>query len=332
MTIENRFQGSIAQVNCTSCASVNCSMVRTYKHDWHQCGDCGTVRRERRPFYPFDIFPIRPLINHTILKRLFGATLLRVHDVVAEEKKFYDLYAEVSAKGAAGTKWEAMTPLRLEDFEKCGVDLAGKSVLEISGGPGFLAQAIQPIARRIVVTEFSQSAADGMALALGIETVKFDYNNDRIDECVQGTFDVVVIIYSLGFCNDVRAFAQSLKSITHDKTLIYVCHSHGSLGLMLRWQFDEYAYTRCREPDEMAKCFSEAGFHECVREDEVSYRYDLNWYNEAGTVVGSILRRIHRVIARYYLARALLSPGHFNRDLVQRSVKQIFGRKPDVTG
>jgi hypothetical protein len=322
----------MTHVNCTNCASVNCSVVRTYKHDWHQCGDCGTVRRERRPSYPLDNFPIRTLINRSILKRLFGATLLRVHEVVAEEKKFYDLYGEVSAKGPEGTKWAAMTPMRLEDFERCGIYLAGKSVLEISGGPGFLAKAIHPIAKRVVVTEFSQSAADGMAESLGIETVKFDYNNDSIDQCVKGEFDVIVIIYSLGFCDDVRAFAQSLRAISHDETVIYVCHSPGSLGLMLRWEFDEYAYTRCREPDEMARCFSEAGFYERIREDEVSYRYDQNWYDEAGTVVGSMLRRIHRVIARYYLARALRSAGRFNRDLIQRSVKQVFGRKPDAPG
>lgn len=309
---------------CPTCAGASASLVRTYKHDWYQCHDCRTVRRERRAHYFLDIAPIRALIARTSLRRLFGSSLLRVPDVVEDERKFYDYYEDVAATGLQGTKWEPLNEARLADFSRHGIMIAGKSVLEISGGPGFLAQAIQAVASRVVVTEFSKPAAAGMARSLGINAVKFDYNSDQISQCVDGPFDVVLIINSIGFCDDLRTFVQSLKSVMHNKTVVYICHSPGTLGLMLRWQFDEYTYTRCWEAETMAKCFAEIGLVEQVREDDGTYPYDLNWFNEAGTLVGSLLRRVHRLIGWVYRRRALRPYSSINRELVQKNIKQIF--------
>jgi ubiquinone/menaquinone biosynthesis C-methylase UbiE len=311
---------------CPICSGTAFSCVRTYKHDWHQCDTCETVIRERRPHYPLDLTPIRWLIKHSILNRIYGATLLRVHEVVAEENVFYDLYGEVAAAGTKGTKWEPLAEMRMADFARQSIDIKGKSVLEISGGPGFLAQAMQKVARRVVVTEFSNSAAQGMAKYLGVEAVKFDYNSDRIDHCVTGPFDVVLIIYSIAFCNDVRGFLRSLKNVMHENTVIYVCHSPGTLGVMLRWQFDEYTHTRCWTEDALAACFAEIGYPERARESEGSFRYDFQWYDDAGTRIGAFLKRLHRVIGRYYRARAFGSDGRFNRTLIQDTVKQVFGK------
>ena len=311
---------------CPICKGAKFSSVRTYKHDWHQCDVCETVMRERRPHYTLDIAPIRWLIKHTILDRIYGRTLLRVHEVVAQENVFYDLYGDVAAAGTNGTKWEPLAAMRLADFARHGIDINNKSVLEISGGPGFLAQVMQKVAKRVVVTEFSRSAAEGMAKHLGVEAVKFDYNSDRIDDRVTGPFDVVLIIYSIAFCNDVRGFLRSLKNVMHESTVVYVCHSPGTLGLMLRWQFDEYTHTRCWTEDALAGCFAEIGYPERARESEGRFRYDFQWYDDAGTRVGAVLKRLHRLIAGYYRARALRSDGRFNRSLIQDTVKQVFGK------
>lgn len=313
-------------VVCSNCSSVNLSTVPTYKHYWHGCNDCGTVHRERRARYPLDIPPVRTLITRTILNRIFGRTLLPVPEVVEEGRKYYDFYAQAAAAGAAGTKWEPLTNRRLADFAKHGIEVAGKSVLEISGGPGFLAKAMQAVAERVVVTEFSEQAAEGMALSLGIEAVKYDYNSDSLEQCVIGPFDVVLIIYSIGFCNDLRAFAHALKAVMHDNSVIYVCHSPATLGLMVRWEFDDYTFNRCWELETMARRFAEIGYPERVREDEGSYAYDFDWYDRAGTAVGTVLKRLHRSIGRYYLRRALRSTSSINRELVQKNIKQIFGK------
>jgi len=315
-------------VLCSNCASASFSWVRTYKHDWHQCNDCRTLHRVRRPSYPLDIAPLRALIERTPLRKLFGATLLRVREVVEEEKKFYDMYENAVAAGVIGTKWEPLTGMRLEDFARHGISIAGKTVLEISGGPGFLSKAIQSVAQHVTVTEFSKISVDGMASALGIDAVQFDYNQDEIGQRVTGPFDVILIIYSIGFCNDLKAFVRSLKAVMHDKTIVYVCHSPGTLGLMLRWQFDEYTFTRCWELDTVAKCFAEIGYPERAREDEGSYLYDFQWYDKAGTWAGTILKRLHRVIGGYYRSKALRSEGSINRELIQKNVKQIFGADP----
>lgn len=289
-----------------------------------QCRDCLTVWRERRTSYFLDIAPIRTLINGTRLRDLFGITLLRARGVVESEMKFYDCYDKIAASGPSGTKWAPLIDFRLADFSKHGIDISGKSVLEISGGPGFLAQAMQAAAARVVVTEFSALAADGMARSLQVNAVKFDYNSDDIDRLLEGPFDVVLIINSIGFCNDLRSFVASLKTIMHDQTVVYVCHSPGTLGLMLRWEFDEYTYTRCWEPEALATYFAEIGFAEQVREDEGSYPYDHNWYNRAGTRVGTFLKRLHRLIGWLYRVRALRSSSTINRELVQKNIKQIF--------
>jgi len=112
----------------------------------------------------------------------------------------------------------------------------------------------------------------------------------------------------------------------HEGTVIYICHSPATLGLMLRWEFDEYTYTRCYELETMARCFAEIGYPEIVRESEGDYRYNFQWYDEAGTWVGSVLRRLHRRIAQDYCARALRSDASINRELVQKNIKQVFRR------
>lgn len=313
-------------VVCSNCSGVNFSTVPTYKHFWHRCNDCGTVHRERRARYPLDIPPFRTLITRTVLNKIFGRTLLPVQEVVEEGRKYYDFYDQAAAEGAAGTKWEPLTNQRLADFAKHGIELAGRTVLEISGGPGFLAKAMQGVAKRVVVTEFSQQAAEGMAQSLGIEAVKYDYNSDNLEQCVKGPFDVVLIIYSIGFCNDLRAFVHELKALIHDRTVIYVCHSPATLGLMLRWEFDDYTYNRCWELETMARRFAEIGYPERFREDEGSYAYDFDWYDRAGSAVGTLLKRMHRLIGKHYRARALRSNSSINRELVQKNIKQIFAK------
>ncbi|MEY4964936.1 MAG: Methyltransferase domain [Pseudomonadota bacterium] len=311
---------------CPICAGTAFSCVRTYKHDWHQCDRCGTVQRERRPHYPLDVAPVRWLVKNTILDRIFGSTILREHEVVAEEKTAYDLYDRVVADGTKGTKWEPLPAMRLADFVKQGIDISGKSVLEISGGPGFLAREVQKTAKRVVVTEFSDSSAESMLRHLGVQAIRYDYNSDNISDSVSGLFDIVVIIYSIGYCKDLRSFLRSLKNVMHENSVIYVCHSPGTLGLMLRWQFDEYTLIRCWNEDVLAACFAEIGYPERARESEGDISYDFQWYDDAGTRVGAFLKRLHHVVARYYRVRALRAPGRYNRELVQKHFKQVFGK------
>jgi len=309
---------------CPNCNRVNGTKINTYKHYWITCNKCGTVIRERKNHYPFDNWPFRPIIQKTPLRFLYGKTLLSMKEVIGNKKHFYDYYHDTAKQGVKGTKWEKVNQRVFADLERYCIDIKGKSILDISGGPGFLTKELSRLAKRAVVTEFSQYAVDGMKKALGIEAIKFDYNSDQIHECIDGKFDIIFIIYSIGFCNDLRNFVQSLKKLMHEESIVYMCYSPPTLGLMVRWQFDEYTYTRCWQIETVAKYFAEIGMAEIVRDDEGSYYFDENWYNTARNPIVRLFQSVHRIIGKYYLNRTLEKSNNINRELVQKNVKQVF--------
>jgi SAM-dependent methyltransferase len=308
---------------CPYCKSMNGTKINTYKHYWITCNECGTVIRERKNHYTYDRPIFRFIIQKTPLRRLYGKTLLPIKEVIEDEKHFYDYYNDTAKKGVAGTKWEKVNQNVFVNLERYRIDVKGKSILDISGGPGFLTKDLTPLAKRVVVTEFSQYAVDGMKKALEIEAVKFDYNTDQINECIDGKFDIIFIIYSIGFCNDLRNFVQSLKKIMHEGSLVYISYSPPTLGLMTRWQFDEYTYTRCWPIETMEKSFAEIGMVEMARIDEGSYRFDRNWFKHANPIV-SLFYGVHRVIGKYYLRRILRKDIKINKELVQKNILQIY--------
>ncbi|HEX6222781.1 MAG TPA: hypothetical protein VFZ52_00125, partial [Chryseolinea sp.] len=165
---------------CPSCKNNKFYVVDTYKHLWLTCKDCGTVVRERKEKYAYDTPLHRFFINNFILGRPFRANLLPQPAVRQDERHFYDYYNDVARKGEKGTKWETANNRIVTNLEKFGIDVKDKKILDISGGPGFLTKRLKPLASRVVVTEFSTDAVNGMNKALDIEGVKYDYNSDRL--------------------------------------------------------------------------------------------------------------------------------------------------------
>jgi hypothetical protein len=299
-------------------------VIDSYKHSWMTCNDCGTLIRERKKRYVFDNWFFRPIISNTPLQRVFGKTLLSMKEVAEDEKKFYDYYYESAKKGIKGTKWEKANEKVLGNLERYGISPNNKSCLDISGGPGFLTKQLASVAKNAIVTEFSQYAVDGMRSALNVEAVKFDYNSENVDQCLKGKYDIIFVIYSIGFCNDIRGFAQSLKKLMHEGCYVYLCYSPPTLGLMMRWQFDEYTYTRGWEPDTLIRVFTDIGMKLIAREDEGSYSFDKDWFNSGKNAVSKLLRKTHRVIGKYYLNKALRRKDIMNRELVQKNERYLF--------
>ena len=308
---------------CPNCNSENGTKINSYKQHWITCNACGTVIRERKNQYPFDNWLFRSIIQNTKLKFLYGKTLLPIKEVIEEESHFYDYYNNTVKKGVKGTKWEKGIQTVLENFKRYNIDIKDKSILDISGGPGFLTKELSKIAKRAVVTEFSQIAVDGMKKALEIEAIKFDYNSEKINECIDGKFDIILIIYSIGFCDDLRKFVPSLKKLMHEESIVYVCYSPPTLGLMIRWQFDDYTYTRCWPIETITKSFTEIGMIEIAREDQGLIRFDENKYNQAKNPLIKLLTSVHQIIEKYYINRAL-KQNNINKELVQKDIMQIF--------
>ena len=142
---------------CSYCNSTSFSVVNTYKHKWRQCNDCGNVVRARKARYLFEGLP--PLAWR-VLPGVVEKALTREVDVVQDDAAYYAYYHRIAATGsAAGTKWESEYDALILKLDELGISLKDKSVLDISGGPGFLVKRLQDVARRAVVTEYSWNAS-----------------------------------------------------------------------------------------------------------------------------------------------------------------------------
>jgi len=296
---------------CPICRGHSETTINTYKHYWISCNDCGNVFRQRKTKY----FIPRILPNFisnripTRIKRHF----FPMKEVIEDESKFYDYYSDASSRGnAKGTKWEGQLNGIKERLGRCGVDLRGKKILDISGGPGFVVKELEGVAKRAVVTEFSQISVDGMKKNLGVEAVKFDYNKDKLHEVIKDKFDIVLINYSINFCLDLKAFVSSLRKVVHDGSVVMVSFVPPTLGCCLRWQHDEYTYNILYHPETVARVFAEGGFDLSCRDSDGSYYYMAN-----RRFIFFLFTIPYRIVAR---RRHM----NINRELIQKNMVYIF--------
>jgi ubiquinone/menaquinone biosynthesis C-methylase UbiE len=240
--------------------------------------------------------------------------LLREENVVREEARYYDLYKSVAATGSAdGTKWAHETEALLAQLARHDVRVAGQEVLDISGGPGFLARDLSSTVKRVVVTEYSDESVEGMRAALGLDVRKYDFNNDELHARVDGTFDVVLIRYSINFCQNLGAFGRELRRVMRPGGFVWVSFVLPTLGCCLRWMHDEYTYHALYSPETLHAAFAEADFTLVARETEPRYRYT------AGRGFG-----VNALSVPYLLSATLRPTGSYNRELIQKNLALLF--------
>ncbi len=243
---------------CDICGGRELSTIRTYKHDWIACADCGNLTRTlRRKYLASAVVPERA--GRAILPAKVANQFYPMNDVRQAADNFYRYYETSAGLSPAVTKWRTETRDLIAELAGQGLDLAGKSVLDISGGPGFLARDLGAVAREVVVTEFNAAAVAGMVQHLGVKAVKFDYNSDDLASVTSGSYDVILIRYSINFCFDLRRFARSIKSVLTPGGIVYIAFIAPSLGFLLRWQHDEYTVNRLYTSETMARSFVQEG-------------------------------------------------------------------------
>lgn len=296
--------------SCSYCSSTEFSVINTYKHHWLSCNDCGNMVRERKSAYLLERLPkfLRKKLPVAFQKALF-----REQNVIQDEANYYSYYGDTSANGsAAGTKWRDEFETLVSQLARHNVELSDKDVLDISGGPGFVVKQLHGVARRAVVTEFSQAAVDGMVKHLGIEGAKYDFNSDRLNEVVVGKFDVVLVRYAFNFCMNPNEFASSLRHLLRDNAVVHVSFVLPSLGCCLRWQHDEYTYNVLYNPETIIRAFSEEGYSLIARESDGDYAYTR----------GRSLKV--NLLALPYRIAALSRLRNVNRQLLQKNRVLIF--------
>lgn len=300
---------------CRICGCQNKTVIDSYKHHWIQCNDCNNVFRSRKNKYLMENF-LPAYIAKKIFKKSIFDHYYPMQDVIADEKVFYDYYYELSKTPIEQTKY-AHFPAKFDSiFKKYNVELAGKKILDISGGPGYLSKYLKGKCEKIVLTEFSEYAVEGMRRHLDIEAVKFDYNKDSIDGVVTGEFDIILIEYSINFCDDLLDFVRRLNKITAPGAFVYVSFVPPTLGCCLRWQHDEYTYNILYHPETLLRMFTQNGFKLHDRFSDGEYNF------MKGFMLKGLLLRLPFILL--YKFKALNKKNSINRELIQKNRGFVF--------
>jgi hypothetical protein len=301
----------IKDFRCPVCGGTSFGQIDSYKHTWLLCRRCGNATRRRKEAY---LIPrILPNIVGDRLSARVRNKFYPIDEVREDESRFYEYYSEVLDKSLKDdSKWHEQSSVVSRQLGGDGFSWGGKRVLDVSGEPGFFAKEVEEAEGSVVITGYSPVVAEAMRKYLGLEAVKFDYNVDDIGEVVDGNFDVVLIRYSINFCNDLRGFARELRDRVHEGSKVLVSFTTPTLGCCLRWQHDEYTYNVLYRPDTMRDVFGEQGFELVSSIDEGSYGF----MDE---------RRLwQRIFAVPYAVSGLLDGGGIDRDLSQRNLVHVY--------
>lgn len=243
--------------SCPVCNSVNLFRFNSYKHHCYACGDCNSVAHVKKDGrylleYVLPAVLLRKILPRQVCLRLFHAPK------EFESAKFYDIYAQ-ACQDENDLRRSEVDQLR-DQFALIGVDLAGKSVLDISGGPGFVGKHLSSACKKVVVTECCDEAARAMADTLGINAVKYDYSTDALENLFQEQFDVVLLRSSIIFCPDLDKLVASLRKVIHSEGYVLVESIIPSLGEVFWWQQMEFKFPIIYSQQHIEKCFYKHGF------------------------------------------------------------------------
>lgn len=159
-----------------------------------------------------------------------------------------------------------------------GIELAGKHMLDISGGNGHFLRKLLSSGGSGVLTEINGPAINYARRTHGFPVFPFDFNRDPLSAVVHDSFDVVLLRAAIMFCRNLRGFAADLSGRVKPGGLVRVNHSViPTLGVLIRVQLDEFSHFALRQPGSVIDDFASAGFRLVGRKDETDptlYVYD----------------------------------------------------------
>jgi 2-polyprenyl-3-methyl-5-hydroxy-6-metoxy-1,4-benzoquinol methylase len=251
------------------------------------------------------------------INKYLANELFHIDEVVNDEANFYTYYVDI-IKNQNFEKWEEEY-IHLESFiSSNNIDITGKNILDISGGPGLKAKYLSKKARYVAVTEFAYAAANAIKSHLGIDAVKYDYNTDSLSDCVDRKFDIILIAYSINFCNNLDKLAKECYSIMNEGGKIYISFVPPTLGCCLRWQHDEYTYNNLYVPESLSAIFCRNGFTEILRDTEGNYMYNKGYsgtFGEKSNFWPMLYRKKKKKFAT------------LNRELIQKNRILVFKKE-----
>jgi SAM-dependent methyltransferase len=140
------------------------------------------------------------------------------------------------------------------------IELTDATILDMSGGPGFVCQELNKRSRPCVVTEFSGNAVRGMAKHLSVEAVKLDYNEEPLDSLFGREFDLILLQSSIILCRDLDRLARSLARVLRSQGHVLIETVMPTLGEVLGWQGMEYVFPAFHSQEAVEKTMRKHGF------------------------------------------------------------------------
>jgi len=251
---------------CPSCGATEFLTLDSYKRHWHICLKCGTAVSEQKSSYSLGFLPYADLKKSGTLS----------------DEKMYDYFIdETHINWAVGEGQEF-----IRDYLKpSGLDVAGKSLIDISGGNGHFIKQVEKLGANITLTEFNKKTVAYARKVHGFENVfEYDLNRHDLASLTQCKYDIVFARACIMFARDLNKFVQDMKNTLHAGGHILINHSVvPTLGVMLRTQLDEFSYFILRQPETIIDAFTKAGFTLTYRADETDnslyvYDHDLLWH------------------------------------------------------
>ena len=183
-----------------------------------------------------------------------------------------DFYDGAAFDNTQELAWRASEVAQIQDQLKL-IDFnpSKKRILDISGGPGNIANFLAADGAEVIVTEFSQSAVDSMnsKLPTSASARVFDYNKDKIDEVVNGTFDLIMVRSSIIFCSDLDQLISLLSKMLNKKGVILIETITPSFGEIFWWQQLEYKFPVIYSKSSIEKYFEKNGFKLWVSYEDI---------------------------------------------------------------
>jgi SAM-dependent methyltransferase len=159
-----------------------------------------------------------------------------------------------------------------------GVDVAGKSVLDISGGNGHALKQVARAGASVALTEINQRTIEYARETHGFPVFEYNLNEHDLAAVTGRTFDIVLVRACIMFARDLAGFARQVRLVLNPGGLVIVHRFvKPTLGVMVRVQLDEFSYYVLRQPDVIADTFIRSGFELEHRIDEIDpslYAYD----------------------------------------------------------
>jgi len=205
--------------------------------------------------------------------------------------------------------------------------IQNKRILDISGGSGyFAAELVKYGAQSVMTTELSEEVVKFICTNVGIESVKYDLNNDDLESVVCGqTFDLIMLRGCIEFSNNLSALIAQLELILNNSGKILITFIEPTLGAALRTQCDDYNVKLLRPAINVEQYFSEKQF-------ELYFKKELFLFNR-DFAFEHLTNRL-KYLYIFYLLKFIILHGNkslFNTfSLESKCELRVFQRRVDL--